>query len=314
MNPTPLQTVTAFDHTPPGAENAVVVARRAVEDRVSMTARDMQEASGRLDRWFEACPSAAVAFSGGVDSALVAFRARRALGRERGAAWTADSPSLKRRDLELARAFCTRHDIVLHVLATGEVDDPAYAANPVDRCYFCKGTLYRTLARALGDALATTWICSGANLDDMGDYRPGLAAAAEARVRHPLLECGIGKEMIRALAREHGLELADKPASPCLSSRIPYGEAVTRGKLARIEAAEAWLLERGFPVCRVRHVGARARVEVPAGRLDELDALWPELGAAFMALGFESVERDGEGFVSGKLNRAIGRAGTATTG
>ncbi|MCK6459829.1 MAG: ATP-dependent sacrificial sulfur transferase LarE [Planctomycetes bacterium] len=262
------------------------------------------EAARRLDRWFAGCPSAAVAFSGGVDSALVAFWARRCLGRERMAAWTADSPSLKRSDLEVARAFCAAHDIPLRVLKTREVEDPAYAANPVDRCFHCKRTLYRALdagARGTG-----AWILSGANVDDLGDYRPGLVAAEEASVRHPLLECGIGKDLVRALARSRGLAVWDKPASPCLSSRIPYGQPVTAEKLARIEAAEAWLSARGFPVCRVRHDGDVARVEVPAERIGLLAPLMGGLRDAFAALGFRGVEIDAEGFVSGKLNRAIG--------
>jgi pyridinium-3,5-biscarboxylic acid mononucleotide sulfurtransferase len=265
------------------------------------------EAALRLDRWFAECPSAAVAFSGGVDSALVAFWARRSLGRERMAAWTADSESLKRSDLEVARAFCLEHDIPLRVLGTRELDDKAYAANPVDRCFHCKATLYRTLRSELHGT--GTWILSGANLDDLGDYRPGLVAAAEASVRHPLLECGIGKDAIRALARRYGLALWDKPASPCLSSRIPYGQPVTREKLARIEAAEAWLLARGFPVCRVRHDEEAARIEVPADRIARLEGIGEDLLGAFTALGFKGVEIDREGFVSGKLNRAIGSAG-----
>lgn len=267
------------------------------------------EAALRLDRWFAECPSAAVAFSGGVDSALVAFWARRVLGRERMAAWTADSPSLKRSDLDAARAFCLAHDIPLSVLETREIDDPAYASNPIDRCFHCKKTLYRALLAELRGKGA--WICSGANLDDLGDFRPGLAAAEEASVRHPLLECGVGKETIRALARSAGLAVWDKPASPCLSSRIPYGQPVTAEKLARIEAAEAWLAARGFPVCRVRHDGAAARIEVPAERIPLLAPHLGDLRDALSALGFLGVEIDPEGFVSGKLNRAIGSKGAA---
>jgi len=263
----------------------------------------MREAAARLDRWFEDCPSAAVAFSGGVDSALVAFWARRRLGRERATAWTADSPSLKRSDLLVARAFCAEHDIALRVLETRELDDPDYAANPVDRCFHCKKTLYRTLLRELKGS--DVWVLSGANLDDRGDYRPGLVAAAEASVRHPLLECGIGKEVVRTLARHHGLRVWDKPASPCLSSRIPYGEPVTVEKLARIEAAEAWIAARGFSVCRVRHHGAIARVEVPANRIPALRDAWGELRGALQGLGFADAELDEEGFVSGKLNRTL---------
>jgi len=266
---------------------------------------NFDEATGRLDRWFEECPSAAVAFSGGVDSALVAYWARRTLGRERCTAWTADSPSLKRSDLAIAQAFCADHDIALRLLKTREIDDPNYTSNPINRCFHCKSNLYEMLFSQLATSRNEVWLCSGANLDDKGDYRPGLLAAKKASVRHPLLECGLGKETIRALAKQHGLSVWDKPASPCLSSRIPYGQAVTMDKLAQIEAAEGWMLEHGFPVCRVRHHGATARVEVPVDRIATLKAVWPDVSEAFAELGFASVEVDEEGFVSGKLNRAI---------
>jgi len=270
---------------------------------------DLHEAAQRLDRWFAECPSAAVAFSGGVDSSLVAYWARRCLGRGRSSAWTADSPSLKRIDLESAQAFCVDHDIAHRLLKTREIEDPDYALNPGDRCFHCKKTLYRRIHAELAESGNEVWVCSGANLDDRGDYRPGLLAAAEASVRHPLLECSIGKETVRALARHHGLKVWDKPASPCLSSRIPYGQAVTKEKLARIEAAENWMKEHGFPICRVRHDKETARVEVPADRLKALEKVWPLLIAAFGVLGFAAVELDEEGFVSGKLNRALGKAG-----
>lgn len=266
---------------------------------------ELDEAIGRLDRWFEECPSAAIAFSGGVDSSLVAYWARRTLGRERCTAWTADSPSLKRSDLAIAQGFCDDHDIALRLLKTREIDDPNYASNPIDRCFHCKTSLYDTLLKELADSRVEVWVCSGANLDDQGDYRPGLVAAANASVRHPLLECGIGKEMIRALAKEYGLSVWDKPASPCLSSRIPYGQPVTVEKLAQIEAAEDWMSKHGFPVCRVRHHGETARIEVPANQITALKATWPDVSTTFAELGFSSVELDAEGFVSGKLNRAI---------
>ena len=279
---------------------------RLIQAKVSLM--DIDEAAGRLDGWFEQCPSAAVAFSGGVDSALVAYWGRRWLGRDRCTAWTADSPSLKRSDLAIAQAFCADHDIALRLLKTGEIDDPKYTSNPTDRCFHCKSNLYQTLLAELAKSPGEVWVCSGANLDDQGDYRPGLVAAANASVRHPLLECGIGKETIRALAKQYGLSVWDKPASPCLSSRIPYGQPVTVEKLAQIEAAEGWMREHGFVVCRVRHYGESARIEVPADRIQALKAVWPELCAAFVELSFVNVELDSEGFVSGKLNRAIGKA------
>lgn len=190
-------------------------------------------------------------------------------------------------------------------LLTAELDNPNYASNPFNRCYFCKSTLYETLGRTLAEAASKAWICSGANLDDQGDYRPGLQAAAESEVRHPLLECGIGKTVIRALAQQHGLAVWDKPASPCMSSRIPYGEPVTLEKLAQIESAESWLQQNGFPIGRVRHFGLRAVIEVPPDRFEDLAARLPELHALCLRLGFESVSVDPEGFKSGKLNQAL---------
>ena len=268
----------------------------------------LEAATDRLDAWFRVAPSVAVAFSGGVDSALVAYWARRALGRERCTAWTGDSPSLKRPDLKVAIDFCAKHDIPLVLVQPNEIDDPNYASNPPDRCFHCKTSLYASIEARLSASSDDVWICSGANRDDLGDYRPGLAAARERSVRHPLLECGISKAMVREIARQHGLSLWNKPASPCLSSRIPYGQPVTRDKLAQVEAAEAWLCERGFGISRVRHHGSIARVEVSADAIFRLRAIWSDLRDAFAQIGFARVELDDEGFVSGKLNRAIGKA------
>jgi uncharacterized protein len=265
----------------------------------------LDDADRRLRFWFDGCARAAVAFSGGIDSALVAWYARTCLGRGGVEAWIADSPSLKRADLAEAEAFAAAHDIPLRSLATGELEDPRYAANPVDRCFFCKDTLYRNLLDRLAGRGEGLRVCSGANADDQGDYRPGMQAASDHAVRHPLLECGLGKEMVRALARRHGLECAEKPASPCLSSRIPYGQAVTREKLAQIEAGEAWLQAQGFAVCRLRHHGERAVIEVPTERLAALQAIALALEAAMSEIGFAEVLIDAEGFVSGKLNRGV---------
>ncbi|WP_206203041.1 ATP-dependent sacrificial sulfur transferase LarE [Thioalkalivibrio sp. XN8] len=259
-----------------------------------------------MNHWFTAAPRVAVAFSGGVDSALVAFWARRALGKRRATAWTGDSPSLKRKDLEIAEKFAATHDITLQMVNPRELDNPDYASNPPNRCYHCKNSLYSAIRSHLDRETGEWWICSGANLDDLGDYRPGLQAARERHVRHPLLECGIGKSLVRELARAYGLSMWDKPASPCLSSRIPYGQPVDRGKLAQIEAAEVWLQARGFGVCRVRHYGQFARIEIPGERIPELEKLWGDVRQAFARVGFRHVELDGEGLVSGKLNRALG--------
>jgi uncharacterized protein len=258
-----------------------------------------------LARWFAGCPSAVIAFPGGVDSSLVAYLARRHLGRDRCLAVVGNSPSLKRRDLAGAVAFADDHDIPLRVIATAELDDPRYRANPEDRCFHCKSVLFdalETIRRQRGFA----HILGGENVDDHGDYRPGLRAAARHAVRGPLAECEVTKDELRQVARRLELTCWEKPASPCLSSRIPYFQEITGAKLRQIEAAEAWLEERGFAVSRVRHHGSHARVEVPRERVSELASRLDDLEAAFTDLGFATVEIDPEGFVSGKLNRALG--------
>ena len=254
--------------------------------------------------WFTGCPGALVAFSGGVDSSLVAFLARTLLGRERVVAVISASPSLKLSDLDTAKAFCLTHDIALRVIRTAELDNPDYYTNPANRCYFCKHTLYSDLD-AYAQELAGWWILNGTNRDDLGDYRPGLQAGREFQVRSPLAECGVQKPAVRALAA--GLELAcwDKPASPCLSSRIPYGQRVTEQKLRQIEAGEQFLNELGFGVVRVRHLDDRAVVEVPGERLADLERVADAVNEHLLGLGFQAVELDREGFVSGKLNRAL---------
>jgi uncharacterized protein len=247
-----------------------------------------------------------VAFSGGIDSTVVAKAAFLAVG-DRAVAVTADSPSVARSELEdarqLARLIGIRHEVV----ATAEFDNPAYTANDGSRCYFCKSELYSRIERLL-PALGVDVVCSGANVDDMGDFRPGLKAAAEHRVRHPLLEAGITKAEVRALARVWGLPTWDKPASPCLSSRMAPGVVVTTERTARVEAAEAYLRGLGFRECRVRlHEGELARIEVPLDGLARLAeaGVREELGRRFRELGFRYVTLDLEGFRSGSLNSLI---------
>ena len=245
-----------------------------------------------------AMPAAAVALSGGVDSSLVAKAAAVALG-DRAVAVTADSPSVARRELaaacELAAAVGIRHLVV----SPDEFADPAYRANAGDRCYFCKSHLYDAVRSR--PELAGFVLCSGANVDDLGDYRPGLTAAAERGVRHPLVEAGFTKPDVRALARWWGLPNADKPAAPCLSSRLAPGVAVTPERTARVEAAEDYLRQLGVADCRVRyHDGDLARVEVPAAEIPRLAAAG--LGDAFRRLGFRYVTLDLDGLRSGSLN------------
>lgn len=260
----------------------------------------------KLIDWFADCPFAVTAFSGGVDSSLVAWLANHILGPEKNLAVISASPSLKLSDLDEARQFAFDNHIPLRVIVTREMENESYLSNPSNRCFFCKQTLYKELEDLAG-GIPGSWILNGTNTEDLGDYRPGLEAAKNSCVRSPLAECGFDKAAVRALAAELNLKCWDKPASPCLSSRIPYGLRVTPAKLRRIEAAETWLNDHGFPVCRVRHLEGTARVEVPPEQIPALRALESQLTAAFRSLGFLTVEIDPEGFVSGKLNRALGK-------
>jgi uncharacterized protein len=248
----------------------------------------------------------AVAYSGGVDSTVVAQAAQEALG-DAAIAVTAVSDSLASGELEEARELARRIGIRHRVIHTEEFADPNYLRNAPDRCYFCKSELYGRLSGLLGE-LGADVIASGANTDDLGDHRPGMRAAAENGVRHPLQECGLGKAEVRALARAWGLPTWDKPATPCLSSRIAYGEEVTPERTRMIDQAEQWLRQRGLRILRVRyHKGDLARIEVPLDDLPRLADLQlrGELVTAFRALGFKFVTLDLEGFRSGSFNSAL---------
>jgi uncharacterized protein len=251
-------------------------------------------------------PSCAVALSGGVDSAVVAKAAQLALG-PRTLAVTGVSASLAAGELdaarELARLVGIRHELV----ETGELDDPAYQRNAPDRCYHCKSELYAQLDE-LAERLGVAIVVNGANADDLADYRPGMQAAGEHRVRSPLAECGLTKAEVRALAAEWGLPVWDKPASPCLSSRIAYGEEVTPERLAMIDRAEQFLRSLGLSELRVRyHRGDLARIEVPVEAIARLaePGVRAQLAAELRSLGFRFITLDLEGFYSGSLNRLV---------
>jgi uncharacterized protein len=249
---------------------------------------------------------AAVAFSGGIDSTVVAQAAFVALG-ENAIAITADSASVPRSEIDEARRLAAHIGIRHLVVATEEFDDPNYVRNDGSRCYFCKSELYSRIESLLPQ-LGVEVICSGANLDDQGDYRPGLKAAAEHRVRHPLQEAGFTKADVRALALAWGLPTWDKPASPCLSSRLAPGVTVTPERTARVEAAEAYLHDLGYRECRVRlHEGELARIEVPSAGLARLaeEMERGELVRRLKRLGFRYVTLDLEGFRSGNLNELV---------
>lgn len=251
-----------------------------------------------------------VAFSGGVDSAYLLAAAHDALG-GRCVAATAVSPSLARDELRvarrIARAVGARHVPV----RTREFEDPRYLRNDAHRCYFCKHALFTQL-RELADRLGLPHVAYGANVDDTGDYRPGMRAAAECGARAPLLEAGLTKAEIRALARARGLEVWDKPASPCLASRLPFGAPVTPEALAQVEQSERVLHRLGFREVRVRHHGPLARIEVPPGDILRLSRVLPEVASRLAALGFREVRVAPDGLRSGRLT--AGLRGTADGG
>jgi uncharacterized protein len=248
----------------------------------------------------------AVALSGGIDSTVVARAAYEVWG-EAAVAVTADSPSVARRELDDAREMAGLIGIRHVVIATHEFEDTNYRRNDGTRCYHCKSELYSRVEEALPD-LGVSVICSGANLDDAGDYRPGLKAAAEHAVRHPLQEAGFTKADVRALARAWELPTWDKPASPCLSSRLAPGVPATVERTARVEAAEDYLRSLGLRECRVRvHPGELARLEVPASEIARLaePVTREALTRKLRELGFAYITLDLEGFRSGSLNNLI---------
>ncbi len=250
-------------------------------------------------------PSALVACSGGVDSTLLALLTRRVLGPDRMLAVIADTPTLPRRDLAAALAAAGEYDIPCRTVTTRELEDPVFARNEARRCYFCKQGLFAAFREAFGDRF-TTILC-GTNTDDAADWRPGLQAEEEAGVRRPLLEAGFTKEDIRELSRRLGLATWNRPAGACLASRIPYGEEITREKLARVERAEEVLHGAGFRLFRVRHLGPTARIEVAGEELRRLED--PELRAKIVRgvreAGFAGVEVDPEPYRSGRLNENL---------
>ena len=284
---------------------APVDARQSRAGTAGLERQELERKEADLYRILADLPSLIVAYSGGVDSAYLAFAATRTLG-ARVLCVTADSPSYPERHrqmaLRLAREFGFQHEII----RTNEMERPEYRANAADRCYYCKNELYTHLSTIAHERGIST-IVDGSNADDRGDYRPGRQAARELGVRSPLDEAGLTKEEIRALSHDAGLPTWDEPASACLSSRIPYFTEVTDEKLRMIERAEAVLRDLGFRICRVRHHDTIARLEL--GRDEIARALEPEVAARIdrelRTIGYLHVTVDLRGYRLGSLNEAL---------
>jgi len=266
---------------------------------------DVRSDLERRSRTIEGYGPMAVAYSGGVDSGLLAWVAHRVLG-DAMVCVLGVSASLSEREERAATAFLETHGIPFARVETREGDDERYLANGPDRCFHCKNELFERIERWC-EATPFERVAYGANLDDRADHRPGARAALQRGVVAPLVDAGFDKARIRRSARALGLELWDKPAAPCLASRIPYFSRVTPEKMGQIAAAEAALQDLGFRACRVRHHGDVARVEVPA--VDHARAtsgeMWPRIENGIRAAGFKRVELEPDGLRSGRLNDAL---------
>ena len=264
---------------------------------------DLEEKRRKLESRLRECGRLLVAYSGGTDSAYLAYEAHRLLGNQTLAV-IADSPSLARSQYADAVAFAEEHGIPLRVIETAELEDPEYAKNAADRCFHCKDELFTVMER-LRATEGFEAVAYGMNKDDQGDFRPGQRAAKEHGVVAPLVEAGLTKADIRELAREAGLRIWDKPASACLSSRIEYGRPVTREALEQVERAEDFLRGLGFRVFRVRHHGEIARIEVGREEMASLFAHLDKVNGELKALGFKFVTVDLEGYRSGSMNAVL---------
>jgi pyridinium-3,5-biscarboxylic acid mononucleotide sulfurtransferase len=263
------------------------------------------EKLNQLQTLFRQMDRALIAYSGGIDSTLVAKVAYDVLG-DRTLAVTAVSPSLLPDDLEDAKIQAAQIGIAHQVIETHEMENPNYTSNPVNRCYFCKSELYDTL-KPLAQEWGYPYSVDGVNADDLHDYRPGIQAAKERGTRSPLAEIGITKLEVREISKALGLAWWDKPAQPCLSSRFPYGEEITVDKLRRVGQAERYLRSLGWKTLRVRSSGATARIELPAEEIKSFvgGTDLPAIVQVFQDYGFDYVTLDLEGFQSGKLNRVL---------
>lgn len=263
----------------------------------------------QLQSMFQAMDRALIAYSGGIDSTLVAKIAHDVLG-DWALAVTAESPSLMLEDLDAAKRQAEFMGLSHRIVQTHEMDNPNYTSNPTNRCYFCKSELHDTL-KPLATAEGYPYVVDGLNADDLQDYRPGIQAAKERGVRSPLAEVGLSKLEVRELSKYLGLPWWDKPSQPCLSSRFPYGELITTEKLHRVGECERYLRRLGVRNLRVRSDGETARIELPASEIKDFVATvdLEALVAAFQEYGFAYVTLDLEGYKSGKLNRVLANTG-----
>ncbi len=272
----------------------------------------LNEKLEKLSALFAEMDRALIAYSGGIDSTLVAKIAHDVLG-DRAVAITAESPSLLPEDLEDAQIQAAEIGIAHEIVQTHEMDNPNYTSNPVNRCYFCKSELHDTL-KPLALDRGYLYVVDGVNADDLLDYRPGIQAAKERGARSPLAEAGVSKLEVRQLSKQLGLPWWNKPAQPCLSSRFPYGEEITIAKLQRVGRAERYLRRLGLENLRVRSDGDTAKIELLPDQIKDfvLTADLPTLVTAFQSYGFLYVTLDLEGYRSGKLNQVLQLATTAS--
>lgn len=266
---------------------------------------DLAPKQQRLEVLLQKLGRTLVAYSGGVDSAYLAWAAHRVLSGDMLAV-IADSPSLARTQLQDALAFAREHGIAVEIIQTAEMDRPEYVRNDRQRCFHCKDELFRVMERFAAERGFQS-IAYGVNVDDQSDFRPGQAAARQHRVAAPLLDAGLTKTEIRELARNASLRVWEKPASACLSSRIEYGRPVTLEALSAVEQGEDALRSLGFRQCRVRHHGEIARIEIARDELQRAltPAMFAEFTRIFKGLGFTFVALDTEGFRSGSMNTPV---------
>jgi len=263
----------------------------------------MNEKIKQLEDLIKSYEKVVVGFSGGVDSTLVSFVASKVLGKD-ALIILARTETILSEDIELERNMSSKYNFNYREIEYSELEIENYASNPVNRCYFCKSQLYDQLA-IIAEKEKIKYILDGANIDDLGDYRPGRLAAKEKEIKSPLIECGFTKKDVRDAALLFGLPNHDKPAAPCLSSRIPYGTPIDKKSLEMIAEGERYLKTFGFINVRVRHFGNKARIEVDKELINILYENFEEIKNQFNLIGYKEIEIDPEGFASGKLNRNI---------